>query len=128
MTLYGMYVNRTYLRTCSDVALANFLVWGRPNYSCRGWTQRRYDMRHKMLTQRALFCHRTNTKRGTLSQHFVTHVVPPLGWTSTELANHPTCPFKPAYSCKPLLMETSKSRCCCCFAALSERMATPRLV
>ena len=26
------------------------------------------------------FCHRTNTKRGTLSQHFVTHVVPPLGW------------------------------------------------
>ena len=24
-------------------------------------------------------CHRANTKRGTLSQHFVTHVVPPLG-------------------------------------------------
>ena len=35
-------------------------------------------MRHEMLTQRALFCHRTNTKRGTLSQHFVTHAVPPL--------------------------------------------------
>ena len=35
-------------------------------------------MRHEMLTQRALFCHRANTKRGTLSQHFVTHVVPPL--------------------------------------------------
>ena len=35
-------------------------------------------MRHEMLTQRALFCHPTNTKRGTLSQHFVTHVVPPL--------------------------------------------------
>ena len=34
-------------------------------------------MRHEMLTQRALFCHRANTKRGTLSQHFVTHVVPP---------------------------------------------------
>ena len=36
-------------------------------------------MRHEMLTQRALFCHHANTKRGTLSQHFVTHVVPPLG-------------------------------------------------
>ena len=36
-------------------------------------------MRHEMLTQRALFCHRANTKRGTLSQRFVTHVVPPLG-------------------------------------------------
>ena len=36
-------------------------------------------MRHEMLTQRALFCHRANTKRGTLSQHFVTRVVPPLG-------------------------------------------------
>ena len=35
-------------------------------------------MRHEMMTQRALFCHRANTKRGTLSQHFVTHVVPPL--------------------------------------------------
>ena len=43
---------------------------------CRA--QRRYDMRHEMLTQRALFCHHANTKPGTLSQHFVTHVVPPL--------------------------------------------------
>ena len=33
-------------------------------------------MRHEMLTQRALFCHHANTKPGTLSQHFVTHVVP----------------------------------------------------
>ena len=32
----------------------------------------------EMLTQRALFCHHANTKRGTLSQHFVTHVIPPL--------------------------------------------------
>ena len=32
---------------------------------------RRYDMRHEMLTQRALFCHRANTKRGSLSQYFV---------------------------------------------------------
>ena len=40
--------------------------------------QRRYDMRHEMLTQRALFCHHANTKRGTPSQHFVTHFVPPL--------------------------------------------------
>ena len=36
-------------------------------------------MRHEMLTQRALFCHRANTKRGTLSQHFMPHVVPSLG-------------------------------------------------
>ena len=42
-------------------------------------TVHEYDMHHEMLTQRALFCHRANTKRGTLSQHFVTHVVPPLG-------------------------------------------------
>ena len=40
--------------------------------------QRSYNMRHEMLTQRALFCNRTNKKRGTLSQHFVTSVVPPL--------------------------------------------------
>ena len=38
-------------------------------------------MRHEMLTQLALFCHRANTKTGTLSQHFMTHVVPPLGFT-----------------------------------------------
>ena len=54
-------------------------------------------MRHEMLTQRALFCHRHEmltqrapfcigmvAKKGTLSQHFVTHVVPPLevsGWS-----------------------------------------------
>ena len=41
--------------------------------------QRRYDMRHEMLTQRAPFCIGAMTKKGTLSQHFVTHVVPPLG-------------------------------------------------
>ena len=31
-----------------------------------------------MLTQRALFCIDSNTKEGTLSQQFVTHVAPPL--------------------------------------------------
>ena len=35
-------------------------------------------MRHKMLTQHALFCIDSNTKKGTLSQQFVTHVAPPL--------------------------------------------------
>ena len=35
-------------------------------------------MRHEMLTQRALFCHRSNTKRGTLTQHFV------MVWYSTS--------------------------------------------
>ena len=34
--------------------------------------------RHEMLTQRALFCIASNTKKGTLSQQFVTHVAPPL--------------------------------------------------
>ena len=37
-------------------------------------------MRHEMLTQRAPFCIGAMAKKGTLSQHFVTHVVPPLGW------------------------------------------------
>ena len=36
-------------------------------------------MHHKMLTQRAPFCIGAMAKKGTLSQHFVTHVVPPLG-------------------------------------------------
>ena len=36
-------------------------------------------MRHEMLTQRAPFCIGAMAKKGTLSQHFVTHVVPPLG-------------------------------------------------
>ena len=31
-----------------------------------------------MLTQRAFFCIDSNTKKGTLSQQFVTHVAPPL--------------------------------------------------
>ena len=44
------------------------------------WIQRRYDMRHEMLTQRAPFCIGAMAKKGTLSQHFVTHVVPPLPW------------------------------------------------
>ena len=36
-------------------------------------------MRHEMLTQRAPFCIGVMAKKGTLNQHFVTHVVPPLG-------------------------------------------------
>ena len=39
-------------------------------------------MRHEMLTQRAPFCIGAMAKKGTLSQHFVTHVVPPLGTVS----------------------------------------------
>ena len=38
-----------------------------------------YDMHHEMLTQRALFPIDSNTKKGMLSQQFVTHVAPPLG-------------------------------------------------
>jgi hypothetical protein len=44
-------------------------------------TLRRYDMCHEMLTQRALFCIDVMAKRVTLSQHFVTCVVPPLDAT-----------------------------------------------
>ena len=42
-------------------------------------------MRHEMLTQRARFCIGVMAKKGTLSQHFVTHVVPPLS-TNNELS------------------------------------------
>jgi hypothetical protein len=45
------------------------------------YTQRRYDMRHEMLTQPALFCIAVMAKRVTLSQHFVMHVIPPLVYT-----------------------------------------------
>ena len=41
-------------------------------------------MRHEMLTERALF---SNTKRDTLTQHFVTHVVPPLDVMVGHLVN-----------------------------------------
>ena len=49
-----------------------------PSYFLAAEGQRRCDMRHELLTQRALFCIGVNAKKGTLSQHFVTHVVPPL--------------------------------------------------
>ena len=38
--------------------------------------QRRYDMRHEMLTQHTFLPSRA-IQKGTLSQHFVMHVVPP---------------------------------------------------
>lgn len=41
-------------------------------------SQRRYDMCHEMLTRCAHLYIVTNTKSGTLSQHFVACVVPPL--------------------------------------------------
>ena len=40
-------------------------------------------MRHEMLTQRAPFCIGAMAKKGTLSQHFVMRVVPPLVWMSS---------------------------------------------
>ena len=45
-------------------------------------------MRHEMLTQHAPFCGTKCcpfTKKGMLSQHFVTHVIPPLSYVH-ELA------------------------------------------
>ena len=53
-----------------------YLEYGLVGMYVRG--QRRYDMRHEMLSQRAPFCIGAMAKKGTLSQHFVTHVVPPL--------------------------------------------------
>ena len=50
-----------------------------------GWV-RRCDMRHESLTQRALFCIGVNAKKGMLSQHFMMHVVPPLGQGMSECA------------------------------------------
>ena len=40
----------------------------------------RCEMCHEMLTQRALFCIDSNTRKGMLSQQFVMHVAPPLHW------------------------------------------------
>ena len=40
--------------------------------------QRRYDTRYKKLTQHYPFCIARDGKKGTLSQHFVMHVAPPL--------------------------------------------------
>ena len=40
-------------------------------------------MHHKLLTQRALFCIGVDAKKGTLSQHFMMHVTPPMVWTKS---------------------------------------------
>ena len=43
-------------------------------------------MHHEMLTQRAPFCiGACDGKKGTLSQHFVTHVVPPLSHSYSKI-------------------------------------------
>ena len=50
-------------------------------------------MHHKMLTQRTLFAD-SNTKKGTLSEQFVTHVTPPLIWDiRCVLTREGTCPY-----------------------------------
>ena len=51
----------------------------------------RYDMRHEMLTQCAPFCIGAMAKNGTLSQHFVTHVVPPLVLAGVHNAKAEEC-------------------------------------
>ena len=56
----------------------------------KGSTQRRYDMRREMLTQQK---RQADSKKGTLSQHFVTHVVPPLGSTSSRMHNGSLPPY-----------------------------------
>ena len=45
-------------------------------------------MHHEMLTQRTFFAITHNTK-GMLSQHFVTHVVPPLAWLCVVYSRPP---------------------------------------
>ena len=44
-----------------------------------GIVQRRCDMRHELLTQRAFFVLESMQKKWHADQHFVTRVVPPLG-------------------------------------------------
>ena len=59
-------------------SLATVEGWERaPQYNRLGPEEVRH-MRHELLTQCGLFCIGVNAKKGTLSQHFVTHVVPPL--------------------------------------------------
>lgn len=41
------------------------------------WYQRRYDTRHKMLTQHTRYWIDSDARTGTLSQNFVMHVMPP---------------------------------------------------
>ena len=36
------------------------------------------EVRHALRNAQHFFCHHAQYKKGTLSQHFVTHVVPPL--------------------------------------------------
>ena len=58
-------------------------------------------MRHEMLTQRARFCIGVMAKKGTLSQHFVTHVVPPLPIHYSSALNF----ARSLYSMKGLLLD-----------------------
>ena len=52
--------------------LSSVITLQHPVLCFAGYQQRRSDMRHEMLY---LFCHHGQYKKGTLSQHFVTHVV-----------------------------------------------------
>ena len=59
-------------------------AWPIQGTACQA--QRRYDMRHERYADSAyLFCDHMRYKKGTLSQHFVTHVVPPLCQTTVIL-------------------------------------------
>jgi hypothetical protein len=57
-------------------------------------------MRHELLTQRALVCIDVMAKRVTLSQHFVTRVVPPLiqYWSTLDKMDAVTCYLRGQFS------------------------------
>ena len=42
------------------------------------WSAEEVRHAHELLTQHALFSIGVDAKKGTLSQHFMTHIVPPL--------------------------------------------------
>ena len=52
---------------------------GRKGVSRTGGGQRRCEMPSPIVDSACPFCIGVNAKKGTLSQHFVMHVVPPLG-------------------------------------------------
>ena len=69
------------LVSCPDQPKENFFCnHALLQWQSRGSVQRRCNMRHELLTHRALFCIGANAKKGTLSQHFVTRVIGSVGW------------------------------------------------
>ena len=74
-------------------------------------------MRHEMLSQRAPFCIGAMAKKGTLSQHFVTHAVPPLHVVRKVFQVNPL---------HTVWHNPMAAPCCCCWLMPGARGAGPR--